>query len=153
MGNRFSLIGLLKTSETAFGRLGLKHKIINYEPITGEMAHDDEISLNTQCASQWDDQKIRCYYNGVRHTDDVVLSPEAHGIHRECKLHDSNGTALIYSHLDWCKQGVAGRGVLLDWPRWLEATSQEPISPIASHSERQPCPRLERVVHIETNSR
>lgn len=85
-----------KVGKPAFGRLGLQHKVINYEPITGEMAHDDEISLNTQCGSQWDgfmhyaDQKIRCYYNGVRHTDDVALGPEAHGIHRECKLQDFN---------------------------------------------------------------
>ncbi|KAH7000569.1 hypothetical protein EDB80DRAFT_811794 [Ilyonectria destructans] len=111
-----------KVGKPAFGRLGLQHKVINYEPITGEMAHDDEISLNTQCGSQWDgfmhyaDQKIGCYYNGVRHTDDVALGPEAHGIHH------------------WCKQGIVGRGVLLDWPRWLEATDQEPISPITSHS-------------------
>ncbi|KAF7555023.1 hypothetical protein G7Z17_g2519 [Cylindrodendrum hubeiense] len=111
-----------KAGKPAFGRLGLQHKIINYEPITGEMAHDDEISLNTQCGSQWDgfmhyaDQKIRSYYNGLQHTDDVALRPEAHGVHY------------------WCKQGIVGRGVLLDWPRWLEATGQAPISPITSHS-------------------
>jgi hypothetical protein len=78
-----------KIGKPAFGRVGLKQKIINYASITGEMAHDDEISFNTQCGSQWDgfmhyaDQIAGSYYNGVKHTDDVATRPEAHGIHRE----------------------------------------------------------------------
>jgi hypothetical protein len=57
------------------------------------MAHDDEVSLNTQCGSQWDgfmhyaDQMAASYYNGVKHTDDVATLPEAHGIHREQASH------------------------------------------------------------------
>jgi hypothetical protein len=82
-----------KIGKPAFGRTGLHHKIINYQPITGEMAHDDEVTLNTQCGSQWDgfmhyaDHKIGCYYNGLKHSDDVASSPEAHGLHRETHVY------------------------------------------------------------------
>jgi hypothetical protein len=73
----------------AFNRAGLQHKVINYAGITGEMAHDDEVSFNTQCASQWDgfmhyaDQKVGLYYNGLKHSEDVASHPDSHGVH--CK--------------------------------------------------------------------
>lgn len=75
-----------KFGSPPFGRQDFEHKIINYEPITGEMAHDDVVSFNTQVLSQWDgfmhyaDQKIGYYYNGLKHTDDVASTPATHGI-------------------------------------------------------------------------
>lgn len=36
---------------------------------------------------------------------------------------------------EWCVKGIVGRGVLLDWPRWLKETGQEPLSPAASHGK------------------
>lgn len=78
-----------KIGKPAFGRLGLEQTVINYAKITGEMAHDDEIRLNTQCGSQWDgflhyaDQKLGVYYNGVHHSDNILGHPDAHGIHCE----------------------------------------------------------------------
>ncbi|KPM46380.1 hypothetical protein AK830_g168 [Neonectria ditissima] len=86
------------------------------------MAHDDELSFNTQGGSQWDgfmhyaDQTIGCYYNGLKHTDDVASTPGAHGIHY------------------WCEKGIVGRGVLLDWPRWLENTGQDSLSSAGGHA-------------------
>lgn len=81
--------GYHKIGSPAFGRTGLKHKIIDYESITGEIAHDDEVTLNTQCGSQWDgflhyaDRKTAKYYNGISHHDSNQTQSEANGIHRE----------------------------------------------------------------------
>ncbi|KIW77776.1 hypothetical protein Z517_07609 [Fonsecaea pedrosoi CBS 271.37] len=104
----------------AFGRQGLTHNVIDYHKVTGEMAHDDVITFNTQCGSQWDgfmhyaDQNLASYYNGVKHGQNTIQDPASHSIHY------------------WCKKGIVGRGVLLDWPRWLESTGKEPFSPISS---------------------
>jgi hypothetical protein len=73
----------------AFGRNGLQHKLIKYEPINGQLVHDDEVSFNTQCGSQWDgfmhqgDQSSRAYYNGFKHSDTVCTEENAHSTH--CK--------------------------------------------------------------------
>jgi hypothetical protein len=34
---------------------------------------------------------------------------------------------------DWADQGIVGRGVLLDWPRWLQDNSKEVPSPVLTH--------------------
>jgi hypothetical protein len=76
----------------AFGRLGMKQKVIDYEHITNEFAHDDELSFNTQFGSQWDgflhyaDQKIGAYYNGVHHSEPPAVQSEVAGIHCRCPL-------------------------------------------------------------------
>lgn len=97
-----------------FGRAGLQHKIINYEPLTGEIAHDDEISLNTQSGSQWDgfmhygDKNLRCYYNGLQHTDEVGRSPDSHGIHRELSV------LLMTDHADFSMTGANRESLVVE---------------------------------------
>ncbi|KAH0841224.1 hypothetical protein FOPE_06430 [Fonsecaea pedrosoi] len=71
----------------AFGRQGLTHNVIDYHKVTGEMAHDDVITFNTQCGSQWDgfmhyaDQNLASYYNGVKHGQNTIQDPASHSIH------------------------------------------------------------------------
>jgi hypothetical protein len=122
----------------AFGRLGIQHKVIDYEHITGEFAHDDELAFNTQSGSQWDgflhyaDQKIGTYFNGVRHSDSREAQAEAAGIHCMCvHVSLSNGTLTVST--DWCEQGIVARGVLLDWVRWCQDTTGTTIAPISTH--------------------
>jgi hypothetical protein len=91
----------VKAGKPAFGRKGLEHRIIDYESITGERAHDDEIAMNTQCGSQWDgfnhyaDQNTGMYYNNVKHSDPPAVQAEANGIHRKCSSHSSSLRAAL----------------------------------------------------------
>lgn len=50
--------------------------------------------------------------------------------------------ADCFDYSDWCNSGIVGRGVLLDWPRWLKATGQPPVSPVASHGIKATLPNV-----------
>lgn len=115
--------------------------MIDYESITGELAHDDEIAMNTQSGSQWDgfnhyaDQKTGTYYNNVKHSDTATVQAEANGIHCKYYLCQSSFLPSLIEYLDWCERGIVARGVLLDWPRWLEQKGELPISPVSPHGK------------------
>ncbi|KAH0837432.1 hypothetical protein FOPE_05082 [Fonsecaea pedrosoi] len=105
----------------AYGRKGVEHTYIDHLPTVGLVGHDDEVSFNTQSGSQWDGflhyghQKTRTYYNGIKHDDDVEVQKAGLGIHH------------------WCKQGIFGRGVLIDWARWQEQRGEPAIVPVTTY--------------------
>ncbi|KAE8331432.1 putative cyclase-domain-containing protein [Aspergillus sergii] len=88
------------------GRQGLTHKVIWKAP---RSVHDDEISFNTQISTQWDGLRHIGYYreglwyNGTK-------QPEISGSHNV-------RTVTLGIHA-YTKEGVVGRGVLLDYHRW-----------------------------------
>ncbi|KAF2500605.1 hypothetical protein BU16DRAFT_602621 [Lophium mytilinum] len=106
------------------GRLPLKHNIFSSNPPT--TFHDDSIEMNTQISSQWDGfrhfgyQKEKRFYNGV--TAEEISGP--------------NATSTLGMHLlklaAWCKSGIVGRGILLDYLRWSESQNK-PYELISAH--------------------
>jgi len=94
-------------SKPSHNRLKLTHTVIRKDP---RLVHDDVIQMNTQISTQWDGfrhygyQKLRIFYNGV--TVDEVSGPSP--------------TTKLGVHA-WCKQGIVGRGVLLDYYRWSQS--------------------------------
>lgn len=102
-----------------FGRKGLEQKIID-KGDAGFAVLDDELSLNTQCGSQWDSlkhfghQASQMHYNGLPH--ERAAKEPTNGIHK------------------WCERGgIVGRGVLVDWLSWYEQKHGDPPSPVSRH--------------------
>lgn len=93
-------------SPPSHNRMGFKHKIIHKNP---RNVHDDIIEMNTQCSTQWDGfrhygyQQENICYNGV--TVAEVSGPNA-GVKLGLQL--------------WCKKGIVGRGVFLDYLSYSE---------------------------------
>ncbi|KAH8844422.1 hypothetical protein MCOR27_011467 [Pyricularia oryzae] len=92
-----------------FPRKSLEQKLINKAPL--KHAHDDMWTFNSQCSSQWDGfrhyayQKEQLYFMG-RTAEEFAASPIPNGI----------------QHVS--RQGICGRGVLIDWYRWARAQSR-----------------------------
>jgi len=88
-------------------RLPLTHKIISRAP---RPVFDDTVEFNTQVASQWDGYRHHGYtksnnfYNGAIGED--IYGPKS--------------TTKLGIHA-FCKEGIAGRGILLDYLRWSES--------------------------------
>ncbi|KAL1867534.1 hypothetical protein VTK73DRAFT_4137 [Phialemonium thermophilum] len=99
--------------QPSWGRETFQHTI---KVILGEggVGHDDVYALNTQSGTQWD---------GFRH-----VSYGSTGLfYNRTKASDITGPAATdrcgINH--WCKKGLAGRAVLLDYRRYAEARGVE----------------------------
>ncbi|KAF4975732.1 hypothetical protein FZEAL_7508 [Fusarium zealandicum] len=108
---------LNRMSRPCFGRAPFQQKIMTRTPIA---VNDDTLVFNTQSSSQWDGfrhygyQKEKLWFNGK--TIDDLLST------------DVNGTQA------WVDRGgIVGRGVLLDYAAWADASDIE-IKPFESNS-------------------
>lgn len=122
-----------------FGRKKLEHKVIDLLPLLNDCAFDDEISVNTQCGSQWDSlkhvriiairvdkdtrtdikakyayQKGKVFYNGLTHKDASVST--TNGIHsKQINCLGNSHEERLTSSPDWCQRGgIVGRGLLVD---------------------------------------
>ena len=111
-GKRIGLnLPLTVPSPATHNRMGFKHQILRKHP---RNVHDDIIEMNTQCSTQWDGfrhygyQQEGLYYNGV--TNNEISGAES-GVRLGLGL--------------WCKQGIAGRGVLLDYLKFAETNKIE----------------------------
>ncbi|PLB53677.1 hypothetical protein P170DRAFT_431496 [Aspergillus steynii IBT 23096] len=120
-GQRVSLNwSMTGPSHPKLGRKGLDVNLINKEPV--KVAHDDEWSFNSQISSQWDGfrhygyQKEKVYYMG--HSAEEFQTSTVNGIH----------------HI--AKQGIAGRGILIDWYRWAstQPNASPPIDAFTPHA-------------------
>ncbi len=82
---------------------------------TKRIVNDDHLNFNTQCSSQWDGfrhygyQKAGRYFGGRTQQD--IESSEVIGIDR---VADSGG--------------ITARGVILDYPRWLEKKGKAKVN-------------------------
>ena len=106
-------------------RRPLTHTVLRKDP---RLVHDDEIQLNTQISTQWDGfrhygyQKERVFYNGVSIGDiSGPGSPEKEGM--EAWYAGPSITTKLGTQA-WCKHGIIGRGVLLDYLRWAQANER-----------------------------
>ena len=101
-------------------RIPVQHKHIDLN-FLGITAFDDELHFNTQGSSQWDSfchyahQGTGCFYNGAK--------PDLEG------LKQKDLPTLDAWHQ---RGGLVGRGVLLDYVAWAEATSKS-HSPLKSY--------------------
>ncbi|KIW19192.1 hypothetical protein PV08_03486 [Exophiala spinifera] len=93
------------------GRRGFERYIVNKAP---RVINDDVITFNTQGSSQWDSfrhfayQKEGKFYNNVTQND----------IHTEQR-------STINGIDAWALQGIAGRGVLIDYHSWAQRNGIE----------------------------
>jgi kynurenine formamidase len=123
-GQRVSLDWYLNLpSFPSFGRppFGWKMENRSHPDGTKRIVNDDHLDINTQSSSQWDGlrhygyQQAKRYYNNRSQQD--VEGSEVIGIDR-------------VAHYG----GITARGVILDYPRYLEAKGQEPVNALtASH--------------------
>lgn len=118
-------LSLNEPSPPFFGRRPFEHKI----KLVGEGAFDDETTINTQSSSQWDgfrhfaDPKSRCFYNGI-------VSEEIAG---DEDTDEGGAEKSRRLGIDaWARQGIVGRGVLLDVYSW--AHTHKPFDPFTQHA-------------------
>ncbi|KAK4893792.1 hypothetical protein LTR27_007817 [Elasticomyces elasticus] len=97
-----------------FGRQAFHKEVYQKPP---RIVNDDRWSFNTQSSTQWDGlrhfayQKEALFYNGVT-LDDI------HGTNGKEKS-NVNGIGA------WTKQGIVGRGILLDYHEWCIKQGRE----------------------------
>ncbi|ODV89449.1 hypothetical protein CANCADRAFT_27057 [Tortispora caseinolytica NRRL Y-17796] len=115
-GERVGLNWELKKLEyVGFGRLPYKHEIVGF-PIPG--VFDDAYHMNPQQSSQWD---------GFRHFSQKDPKGEKgvfwYGGTNESEIKDPNNHRIGIGH--WALEGIAGRGVLLDYYSWAQKNGIE----------------------------
>lgn len=102
-----------------FGRAGLQHTVLSFQDTPYKLhGFDDEISLNTQCSSQWDSlvhyahQPSGLSYNGIQPSKDALTQADT-------PFHaDRNLPTLNHWHEHG---GLVGRGVLVDYRAYADA--------------------------------
>ncbi|KAH8779229.1 hypothetical protein F5882DRAFT_451534 [Hyaloscypha sp. PMI_1271] len=104
-----------KLGYSQFGRQSCSHKVI---PVA---CFDDVYEMNPQQSSQWDGFR---HYSQPLHTNEPSTSKDRvyYGGTTKEEIMDSSNHRIGIQH--WESEGIAGRGVLLDYHRW--ASSQSP---------------------------
>ncbi|KAL2006016.1 hypothetical protein VTN00DRAFT_9670 [Thermoascus crustaceus] len=116
---------LSKFEYPGFGRKPFTHKIKWVSPGT---AFDDEYHFNPQQSSQWD---------GFRHHSGAVIAPDGRklwhgGTTADEILNDPTSSRIGIGH--WAKQGIAGRGVLIDYQSFLEKKGEAVPDALTQHT-------------------
>ncbi|KAF2850294.1 hypothetical protein T440DRAFT_110248 [Plenodomus tracheiphilus IPT5] len=123
-GERISLDWTLNLpSHPSFNRPPFSHTITNksHPDGTKRTVNDDHLDMNTQGSSQWDGfrhygyQKAKLYYGGRTQAD--LAKSEVIGIDRVVAA-----------------GGIVGRGVILDYPRWLARQGRGEVNALQSVS-------------------
>lgn len=106
-------------------RKPLTHTINRKDP---RLVHDDELSFNTQISTQWDGfrhygyQLERVFYNNVSVSEiSGPGRPDAAGTDAWYKGPSITSKLGIQA---WCRQGIVGRGILLDYRRWCDKNAK-----------------------------
>lgn len=124
VGDRVSLDWYLNLpSHPSFGRPSFGWKMENrtHPDGTKRIVNDDHLDINTQSSSQWDGfrhygyQQAARYYGGRTQND--VEGSEVIGIDR-----------VAHSG------GITARGVILDYPRYLEKRGKEKVNALSASS-------------------
>ncbi|KAL1612221.1 hypothetical protein SLS60_000445 [Paraconiothyrium brasiliense] len=114
-GRRTSLGWELTKLEIAgLGRQQCEHKIV---PLLDGVAFDDVYTFNPQQSSQWD---------GLRHFSQPIPGTEGKKVEDRVfyggtsakEIRDRSGDRIGMQH--WAREGIAGRGVLIDYASWAE---------------------------------
>lgn len=119
-GTRISLGWDLTKLEIAnFNRQPTQHHIL---PIMGGIAFDDLYIINPQQSSQWDGLRHFAAPSSSTTTENGVPSSSSqrlfYGGVSAAEITDRNNTRIGLQH--WAKEGICGRGVLLDYVKYAE---------------------------------
>ncbi|BCS26933.1 uncharacterized protein APUU_51644A [Aspergillus puulaauensis] len=101
-----------------------QHQIV---PLLGGIAFDDIYHMNPQQSSQWD---------GLRHFSQTVPGQSErvfYGGTTSEEINDRKNDRIGLQH--WAKEGIAGRGVLIDYAGWAEKNGIE-YSTFSTHQVR-----------------
>ncbi|KAH7125721.1 hypothetical protein B0J11DRAFT_529102 [Dendryphion nanum] len=114
-GRRVCLNWEMTKMETAgFNRQPCNHEIV---PLVEGIIYDDIYSFNPQQSSQWDG--LRHFSMPVEGTQGKEKSERVfYGGTTVGEIEDRANTRIGMQH--WAKEGIAGRGVLIDYVRWAE---------------------------------
>ncbi|KAE8154255.1 hypothetical protein BDV25DRAFT_148167 [Aspergillus avenaceus] len=100
---------MTKLNYPNLNRQPCQHQIV---PLLGGVAFDDIYTMNPQQSSQWD---------GLRHFSQTVPGQSErvfYGGMTSEEINDRSSDRLGMQH--WAKEGIAGRGVLIDYAAWAE---------------------------------
>ncbi|PYH37038.1 uncharacterized protein BO87DRAFT_374085 [Aspergillus neoniger CBS 115656] len=100
---------LTKLDYPNLNRQPCHHQII---PLLGGVAFDDVYTMNPQQSSQWD---------GLRHFSQTVEGQTERVFYGGAtveEINDRTNNRIGLQH--WAKEGIAGRGVLIDYATWAE---------------------------------
>lgn len=105
---------LTKLENAGLGRQKCEHKIV---PLLDGVAFDDVYTFNPQQSSQWD---------GLRHFSQPLPGTEGKTVEDRVfyggttaeEIYDRDNQRIGLQH--WAKEGIAGRGVLIDYATWAE---------------------------------
>uniref|UniRef100_A0A8H8CNZ4 3-hydroxyisobutyrate dehydrogenase n=1 Tax=Psilocybe cubensis TaxID=181762 RepID=A0A8H8CNZ4_PSICU len=101
-----------KPHPAGYARKGLDHRVFRMTAVGATTVVDDEVSMNTQCGSQWDGlkhwsyYKTRQFYNGL--PAEEVLDENGNGTANAFDKPMRNGIHAFQGK-------IVGRGVLLDY--------------------------------------
>ncbi|KAF2178724.1 hypothetical protein K469DRAFT_598540 [Zopfia rhizophila CBS 207.26] len=105
---------LTKLEVAAFNRQPCGHEIV---PLLGGFAFDDIYSFNPQQSSQWDG--LRHFSQPIPGTGGKDVSERVfYGGTTAADIVDRSNTRIGLQY--WAKEGIAGRGVLIDYASWAE---------------------------------
>lgn len=105
---------LTKLENAGLGRQQCEHVIV---PLLGGFAFDDIFTFNPQQSSQWD---------GLRHFSQPIAGTKGnisgdrvfYGGTTAREIQDRSNDRIGMQH--WASEGIAGRGVLIDYASWAE---------------------------------
>lgn len=103
------------------GREAMQHAVQRKYP---RLVHDEVISFNTQIGTQWDGfrhygyQRENIFYNNVK-VSDISGPGNPSKVGRDAWYQGPPITDKLGIN-KWCRSGIVGRGVLLDYLRWAE---------------------------------
>ncbi|KAF2635147.1 hypothetical protein P280DRAFT_523434 [Massarina eburnea CBS 473.64] len=114
-GKRITLNWDLRKLENAgLGRQKCEHKIV---PLLGGVAFDDVYTFNPQQSSQWDG--LRHFSQPAPGTDGSNVEDRVfYGGTTVAEILDRSDDRIGLQH--WAKEGIAGRGVLIDYVSWAD---------------------------------
>ncbi|KAF8149555.1 putative cyclase-domain-containing protein [Crassisporium funariophilum] len=104
--------GMHKPYPAGYGRKGFEHRVFQMTAVGATHVVDDEVSMNTQCGSQWD---------GFRHWSYYETGQFYNGLHvREVLDQNAVGMASAFDEpqrngINAFQGKIVGRGVLLDY--------------------------------------
>ncbi|KAF2256334.1 hypothetical protein BU26DRAFT_472510 [Trematosphaeria pertusa] len=105
---------LTKLETAAFNRQPCEHKIV---PLLDGFAFDDIYTFNPQQSSQWD---------GLRHFSQPIPGTEGKNVEDRVFYGGTTASEILDRKNDriglqhWAKEGIAGRGVFIDYAAWAE---------------------------------
>ncbi|KAE8453119.1 hypothetical protein EG329_012306 [Mollisiaceae sp. DMI_Dod_QoI] len=124
-----------KVEYSQFGRQKFEHKIIPLEGPGGSgfgACFDDAYNMNPQQSSQWDGFR---HYSQPRNSKDSSKSQDRvfYGGTTKAEIMDASNHRIGLQY--WAPEGIAGRGILLDYKHWTASQSPPIIySTFSTHS-------------------